>query len=116
MNHARFAAVVLAVASLSLLPGCLTLFSKTEVVRGEEPRRPINFDNPKAADAFNQALKDKSPHLGGTYMGVPFVTLYAKDRELSESAHFNDCVMRCDTNQDGLITFEEAAIFAKMGQ
>ena len=114
MFRARLAAAALAVASLALLPGCLTLFSKTEVVRGEEPRRPIRFENPQAADAFNTAMKEKTADLGGTHVGVPFVTLYSKNRHLSDSAHFNDCVARCDTDQDGTITYIEAAVFAKM--
>jgi hypothetical protein len=114
MLRARIVLTALAVASLALLPGCLTLFSKTEVVRGEESRKPIRFENPQAADAFNEAMKDKSAHLGGTHAGIPFITFYSKDRQLSESAHFNDCVARCDTDQDGMITATEAAIFAKM--
>ena len=99
---------------LALVPGCLTLFSKTEVVRGEEPRRPIRFENQEAAETFNKAMKDKSAQLGGTYVGVPFITLYSKDRQLSDSAHFNDCVLRCDTDQDGTITLVEAKIFASL--
>ena len=107
--RARFAAAAFAVASLAFLPGCLTLFSKTEVVRGEEPRRPVRFENPQAAEEFNAPCGEgRSRSMGGTHVGVPFVTLYSKDRQLSESAHFNDCVARCDTDQDGTITFVEA--------
>lgn len=111
MLRARVVLAALAVCSFSLLPGCLTLFSKTEVVRGEEQRKPIRFENQQAAEEFNRALKGKSKELGGTYMGVPFVTFYSKDRQLSESAHFNDCIMRCDSDQDGTITLVEAKIF-----
>jgi hypothetical protein len=114
MLRARLGAAVLAVAALSLVPGCLTLFSKTEVIRGEEPRRPVRFENPEAAETFNKAMKDKTTNLGGTYVGVPFVTLYSRDRQLSDSAHFNDCVIRCDTDQDGTITLAEAKIFATL--
>ena len=114
MLRARLAAAVFAVASLALVPGCLTLFSKTEVVRGEEPRRPIRFENQEAAETFNKAMKDKSAQLGGTYVGIPFITLYSKDRQLSDSAHFNDCVLRCDTDQDGTITLVEAKVFASL--
>ena len=114
MFRARLAAAAFAVASLALLPGCLTLFSKTEVVRGEEPRRPIRFENQQAAEEFNRAAKWKSKSMGGAHVGVPFITLYSRDRQLSESAHFNDCVTRCDTDQDGLITAVEAQIFASV--
>jgi hypothetical protein len=112
MLRARFAAAVFAVAVLAFLPGCLTLFSKTEVVRGEEPRRPVRFENPQAAEEFNRAVRWKSKgSMGGAHVGVPFVTLYSRQRQLSESAHFNDCVARCDTDQDGTITLAEAKIF-----
>lgn len=115
MLRARIVAAVFAVALLALVPGCLTLFSKTEVVRGDEPRRPIRFESARAAETFNKTLKDKSAHLGGTHLGVPFVTLYSKQRQLSDSAHFNDCVARCDTDQDGVVTLAEAQIFEKAG-
>ncbi len=114
MVRARLFVAALAVASLALLPGCLTLFSKTEVIRGEEPRRPVRFENPQAAEVFNKAMKDKSANLGGTHMGIPFITLYSKDRHLSDSAHFNDCILRCDTDQDGSITLAEARMFANL--
>jgi hypothetical protein len=115
MLRARFAATALAVASLALVPGCITLFSKTEVVRGEEPRRPIKFEDAQAADDFHWAVKFKTKaNLGGAHVGVPFVTLYSRDRQLSESAHFNDCVTRCDTDQDGTITRAEAQMFKEM--
>jgi hypothetical protein len=115
MLRARLATTVFAVALLALVPGCLTLFSKTEVVRGDEQRRPIRFENPQAAEEFNRAVKWKSKSMGGAHLGVPFVTLYSKDRQLSESAHFNDCVLRCDTDQDGTITLVEAKIFEQAG-
>ena len=115
MLRARLAVAAFAVASFALLPGCLTLFSKTEVVRGEEQRRPIRFENPQAAEEFNRGVRWKSKSMGGTHLGVPFVTLYSRDRQLSESAHFNDCVARCDTDQDGTITLAEAQIFEKAG-
>jgi hypothetical protein len=114
MLRARLAAAAIAAATLALLPGCLTLFSKTEVVRGEEPRRPVRFESTQAAEEFQRAVKDKSSSLGGTHMGIPFITLYSRDRQLSDSAHFNDCVLRCDTDQDGTITLAEARVFAKM--
>ncbi len=114
MRRIHVLTATLAVASFSFLPGCLTLFSKTEVIRGEEPRRPITFENPQAAEVFNKAMKDKTANLGGTYVAIPFITLYEKERQLSDSARFNDCVSRCDTNQDGVITVAEAQIFAQL--
>jgi hypothetical protein len=114
MKSFRVLAASLAAASLSLLPGCLTLYSKTEVVRGEEPRRPVTFENVQAAETFYKAVKSNTTSLGGTDVSVPFITLYSKERHLSDSALFNDCVLRCDTNQDGIITLAEAQIFAQL--
>ena len=107
--------IALALLALPFVSGCITLFSKTVVVRDGETRRAIQFENPQAADAFNEALKTQSGSVGGTYVGVPFVTFYAKAKKLSDGALFNEAVVRCDTNQDGIITFTEAAIFAKSG-
>jgi hypothetical protein len=114
MLRARFVATAHAVVAVTLVSGCLTLFSKTEVIRGEEPRRPVRFENQETAETFYRAVKDRSASLGGTYVGVPFITLYSKDRHLSDSAHFNDCVLRCDTDQDGTITLVEAKVFASL--
>jgi hypothetical protein len=114
MLRARVLTAALAIAALSLLPGCLTLFSKTEVVRGDEQPRPIRFENETAADLFNKARRERSDYVGGASFGIPFITVYERDRKLSEIAHFNDCVARCDTDQDGVITVVEAKVFAKM--
>jgi hypothetical protein len=116
MLRSRLALAAVALCSLALFPGCLTLFSKTEVVRGDESRKPVRFESQQAAEEFNSAVKWKSKSLGGSHLGIPFVTFYEKDRQLSASAHFNDCVTRCDTDQDGVITLAEAKIFAKVGE
>lgn len=100
--------------SFALLPGCLRLFSKTEVVRGEEARRQIRFANSQAAETFSKAMKDHSTHLGGAHLGVLFVTLYSRQGQLSDSAHFNDCVLRCDTDQDDTITQAVVRMFKGM--
>lgn len=114
MKRTRMLAAGLAVCSLSLLPGCLTLYSKTEVVRSEEPRRPVAFESVEAAEIFDKAVREKPNSLGGTDISIPFLTLYSRERELSDSAHYNDCVIRCDTNQDGMITLLEAKIFQQL--
>lgn len=114
MRRYRWPAAVAAAGVLVLLPGCLTLFSKTDIVRSEETRRPVKFESVEAAETFNKVVKDQDGNLGGAYFGVPFITLYHRDRKLSETAKFNDAVARCDTDQDGTITAQEADIFAKL--
>jgi hypothetical protein len=108
----RLMAAACAAVVLVFVPGCVTLFSKTEVVREGEARRPVTFESQQAAETFHTALKKQHPSLGSAYLGVPFVTLYSRDRVLSETARFNDAVARCDTNQDGVITEVEATVFA----
>ena len=112
MSVTRLLAAAGAAALLVFAPGCITLFSKTEVVRDGEARRPVTFESQQAAETFHTALKKQHPSLGGAYVGVPFVTLYSRDRVLSETARFNDAVARCDTDQDGVITEAEATVFA----
>lgn len=101
--------------ALLLLPfvsGCITLFSKTEVVRSQEDRRPVTFDTPEANQIFHEAVAERSGYVGGAYVGGPFVTLYHRAKLLSENAKFNDGVTRADTNRDGVITEFEARTFA----
>ena len=114
MKRGRILAAGLAALPIVFFSGCLTLYSKKEVVRSEEPRRPITFENAQAAEIFNNAMQNKPSRLGETEICIPFITLYTKERQLSDSAHFNDCVIRCDTNQDGIITLAEAQIFAQL--
>lgn len=114
MRSYRLPAAALAAGVLTLLPGCLTLFSKTEVVRSEETRRAVKFECAQAAETFHKAMKEQDGSLGGACVGGPFVILYARHKKLSDNARFNDAVGRCDTDQDGLITQHEADIFAKV--
>jgi hypothetical protein len=104
--------VALALLLLPFASGCITLFSKTEVVRGGEALRPVSFETEEAGRVFHDAVKDGHGYVGGTHLGVPFVTFFRKSKVLSEPAKFNDAVTRCDTNQDGVITLVEARVFA----
>lgn len=102
-----------AVGVVALLPGCVTLFSKTEVIRDGEARRPVKFECQEAADKFVAAAKSRNRDVAGAYVGVPFVTLYHRDTKIGETAAWNDAVARCDTDQDGTITLIEAVTFEK---
>jgi hypothetical protein len=105
--------LLMSAAVIALLPGCLTLYSKTEIVRDHEARRPIQFESQQVADEFQQAVKRHDGHVGGTCLGVPFVTIFSRNQQLSDNALWNECVAKCDTNQDGLITAAEVNVFAK---
>ena len=110
----RLFAMCLGVVTPTFLSGCITFYHKTDVVRSTESRRSIQFENTQAADTFQTSFK-KHPnsHVGGSSLGVPFVTLFSKSIELSEAAAWNDAIVKCDTNQDGMITSDEALIYAK---
>jgi hypothetical protein len=103
----------LAFAGVLTLSGCVTLYSKTEIVGGGETRAAVAFENGDAAQQFQVAMKRMDSHAGSTYFGVPFITVYQRDERLSEVALWNDAVQRCDTNKDGIITSDEVAAFSK---
>lgn len=109
----RFRPALLAVAAGAAgFTGCITFYSKTEVVRGGETRVPVRFESPEAAKEFRAAAASRGGEVGGEHVGVPFVTLYHRREKLSDAAAWNDAVMRCDTDGDGQITHSEAVSFA----
>lgn len=105
--------ILIAACAVTAQTGCITLFSKTEYVRSEESRRPVRFECQETANSFHDAYKNRTREVGGSYAGVPFVTVYSKHRKLSEVAAWNDAVAKCDTDQDGTITQVEAEVFSK---
>jgi hypothetical protein len=103
-----------AVALACVLPlaGCVTFYSKTEIVGGND-RTAVSFENGDVSQQFQAALKKMDNHAGGTWFGAPFVTIYEQDKRLSDAAVWNEAVRRCDTNADKLITADEVAAFSK---
>ena len=113
MPRPRWSAGLIAAGVFAAQPGCVTLYSETEAVRGDEPRRAVRFECPQAAERFQEAVAKTGRTVGGTYVGVPFVTLYSRRERLSEAARWNDAATQCDADQDGTITAGEAEAFAK---
>jgi hypothetical protein len=113
MTSFRLFWVVTVLVCATGLTGCLTVFSKTEVIRSEEPRPAVQFESPKAASVFYEELDRRSRSVGEAFFGIPFITLYKKDTVLSDNAFFGDQVRECDSNHDGLITELEARIYAR---
>jgi hypothetical protein len=112
MSRRRLGLVLLPL--LLALPGCITIFSKTEVLRGDEQRAPIRFESAKAATEFQGQLqvRQQNNQVSYSHVSVPFITLFERTRTLSDSAFFNEQVHRCDTDQNGLITEQEALVYA----
>jgi hypothetical protein len=102
----------LALVSVLPLAGCVTFYAKTEIVGGNE-RTAVSFQNDEVAQQFHAAIKKMNDQAGGEWVGVPFVTIYARQERMSDAAVWNEAVHRCDTNADGLITADEVAAFAK---
>jgi hypothetical protein len=107
------AAIVLASAGALTFCGCVTFYSKTDIVGDGEPRLAVAFENGDAAQQFQAAMKRMDSHAGSTYVGVPLITVYERDERLSETALWNEAVRKCDTNKDGVITTDEVAAFNK---
>jgi hypothetical protein len=94
--------------------GCLTLYCKHEVLRGEERRVPVHFETAKAAQVFEAHVRHQEACLSSGAFCVPFVTLYAYNKQLSANALFNDAVEACDRDHNGILTEEE--VFAYCGK
>lgn len=102
-----------ALAASSLLAGCLHHHS---TVRNEEPRLKVDFETDTAGRVFYEALS-KSPSPSHrqekrTEFRIPIVFEYEERVIDGDHVKFNRAVRRCDTNQDGRITEQEARIFA----
>jgi hypothetical protein len=111
----QFPTAVTLLAVITAVTGCAALYSTKEVVRCEEARRPVTFESTAVAEKFVAAAKlNKAKQVGGTYTGVPFVTLHSTEQFLGENAKFNDAVVKCDNDQDGVITAQEVEAFGKL--
>lgn len=95
------------------LTGCITFYSKTDIERGDEQRRPVRFENERAGTLFTEELERRSDVVGEVAIGMPFVTFYERTRRLSDAAFFNEQVRICDTDQDGIITEIEANVYSR---
>ncbi|MBX9583922.1 MAG: hypothetical protein K2X87_26790 [Gemmataceae bacterium] len=101
-------AAVLAAGVYVLLSGCQGLVKTDEVVRADEPRRPVAFESPEVARRFEAASgANRAQQVGGTLVGPAPFYLYGRRQFLGENAKFNDAAARCDTDRDGVITARE---------
>lgn len=112
----RIAFHVVLLAVLGLSSGCIST-SRTEY--RDEPRLKVEFENDSAGRLFYETLS-KNAHRynrseSNTEVSLPIV-FETKHRVVEgESYAFNQAVRRCDTNGDGMITEQEAKIFAEQG-
>ena len=92
--------------------GCIT---HKETVYRDVPRAKVEFENEKAGRTFYEALSKmprKNRSESHTKFSIPVVLDHSETVVTGDNEIFNDAVHRCDTNQDGKITGQEADIFA----
>ncbi len=103
----------IALAAGLLVTGCI---SHHETVYRDEPRVKVEFENDAAGRVFYEALSQSAGRLkrseSETEVSLPIIFEHKQRTVSGENAAFNDAVRRCDTNQDGRITEQEARIFA----
>jgi hypothetical protein len=97
------------------LAGCI----HHEETRYEDvPRAKVEFENDRAARVFYEVLSRKSSSReqshSETEVSIPLVFEHKQRVIPGENRTFNDAVMRCDTNRDGVITESEADIYAQL--
>ena len=95
-------------------PGCLLTHHTTHVVREKEPRHEVRFESEEAEATFNaRATAKDAPEKKGRFklFAVPFLLWYSREDVLSENAWYNDQIVACDADRDGLITLREARAY-----
>ncbi|HHY85296.1 MAG TPA: hypothetical protein GYA07_07135 [Verrucomicrobia bacterium] len=93
--------------------GCIT--HRSTVYRDSE-RRKVEFESDAAARLFYETLSsggfDKGAAESATNVGIPFVFSHERKVVTGPNTRFNRAVEVCDANRDGVISEQEARIFA----
>lgn len=117
MRSYRLPAAVIAAGPFAFLFGCQGLVKTDEVVRADEPRRPVAFESPEVARRFEAASgANQAQQVGATLHGPAPFYLYGRRQFLGENAKLNDAAARCDTDRDGVITAAEVEALAQAGK
>lgn len=96
--------------------GCLVNHTQKRVIRENEKRISVEFESLNAAESFNKIAnsEDIRQSLGSSAsFGVPFLIGLSRESVPSQNAFYNDQVIRCDINNDGLISDQEAYSFSE---
>jgi hypothetical protein len=104
------------IALLCLCSGCLGVRHSTHVVRENEKPRPVQFESEQAKNLFDAGVNQMKAHKETTNVQVSLSWLGWKSQGdvLSDNAVYNDELLACDTNGDGVIAVNEA--FAYRGR
>lgn len=113
MRRALSAIFLLALA-IGPCSGCLFVRHSTRVVRKDEPVRHVEFESPQAQNLFEGGVTQLKPHqdtANPQVVAVPLLFWYSRTDVLGDGAFYNDQILGCDTDGDGLITLAEAEAF-----
>jgi hypothetical protein len=107
----RIALPIVLVVLLGMCAGCIST-DRTEY--RDESRLNVEFENDTAGRLFYETLSQNhySRSESNTEVSLPIIFEHKHRVVEGESIAFNQAVRRCDTNGDGLITEQEARIFA----
>jgi hypothetical protein len=112
MNY-RTSKWILAAAAGLLLCGCI---SHKQVVYQDVERARVEFESDAAARLFYETLSKnsgtKNHSESTTSVAIPFVFEHERKVVPGKNVEFNQAVADCDSNKDGIVTEQEARIFA----
>ena len=114
---ARMHRLAFALAMLACSSGCLMMRMRERVAREGEQRFPVRFQSAYAKRQFQQyALDDKARRKtsSSTDLIIPFVIWDSDSSVLSQNAYYNDQIVSCDANSDGLLTDAEIAEYSSL--
>lgn len=100
------------VSATFAMAGCITHKS---TIHEDVERVKVTFENETAARIFYEKLShipSSEKRESRTKFDIPLVFEWEQQVETGDNKRFNDAVLRCDTNQDGRITEDEAKIYS----
>ena len=117
MKRSPWLSIVCCTALIAFSSGCLFTRVTTNVVRKNEKPRAVAFESPQAKNIFDGKLAEAKANLPSNnsnpkVVAVPFLLLWASTDVVSDNAIRNDQLTICDTNGDGVITLDEATMYA----
>jgi len=114
---ARMYRMAIVLAMLASSGGCLMMRMRERVVREGEQRFPVRFQSAYAKRQFQQyALDDKARRKTSSSADliIPFVIWDSDSSVLSQNAYYNNQIVSCDANSDGMLTDAEVAEYSSL--
>jgi hypothetical protein len=117
MKITPWLSTVCCTALLAASSGCLFTRFTTNTVRKNEKPRAVTFESAQARNIFEGKLAESRANLSSNtanprVVAVPFLLLWASTDVVSDTGIRNDQLAICDANGDGVITVDEASVYA----